>query len=285
MARTFFGTLQDALLVTLLFSFASQSPTFARHGIVQVSAAALECFKSLRRQRYFHRTCVRLREQNTLSLARYGTVRVPLPTSQGRARIEQLIPLYRENRPWDRRWRILIYDVPEEDRKMRDAFRYVLKHYGYGSLQASVFLTPYQEAIEAIDPYLRRLALRGYVLVADTQSATSIQGIHPRKLAFSVWHLRRLNARYRQFLDEFGNTNSGSHPIVVATAYWNILRDDPQLPFELLPSGWQGEEAHRLFQRFTRWQGFAPRAAYERREVDAVLDEAMASSAEYEPSR
>lgn len=44
---------------------------------------------------------------------------------------------------WDRKWRLLIYDVPEERKKGRDAIRYELRNIGFIELQHSVWLFPF----------------------------------------------------------------------------------------------------------------------------------------------
>lgn len=43
---------------------------------------------------------------------------------------------------WDGQWRILIFDVPEERRSLRDMIRRLIKQLGMQRLQRSVWLTP-----------------------------------------------------------------------------------------------------------------------------------------------
>ena len=51
---------------------------------------------------------------------------------------------------WDKKWRIVLFDVPEKARKIRDAFRDHLKNLGFYEFQKSVFVHPYncQDEIE-----------------------------------------------------------------------------------------------------------------------------------------
>jgi len=44
---------------------------------------------------------------------------------------------------WDRKWRMVMFDIPNECRKARDALRYRLKSGGFYELQKSIFLYPY----------------------------------------------------------------------------------------------------------------------------------------------
>jgi DNA-binding transcriptional regulator PaaX len=44
---------------------------------------------------------------------------------------------------WDKKWRIVLFDIPEEKRKIRDALRKKLKNLGFLEFQKSVFIFPY----------------------------------------------------------------------------------------------------------------------------------------------
>src|SRR3989338_3331501 len=47
-------------------------------------------------------------------------------------------------KPWDKKWRLVIFDIPHSFKKARDAFREKLKDLHFYQLQRSVFLSPYQ---------------------------------------------------------------------------------------------------------------------------------------------
>lgn len=44
---------------------------------------------------------------------------------------------------WDKKWRLIIFDIPEKYRKVRDIFRMRLKQLGLYQLQKSVYISPY----------------------------------------------------------------------------------------------------------------------------------------------
>ena len=46
-------------------------------------------------------------------------------------------------RRWDRKWRVLIFDIPEYRKGMRDKIRYTLRTIGFVRLQDSVWIYPY----------------------------------------------------------------------------------------------------------------------------------------------
>ena len=57
-----------------------------------------------------------------------------------------------EPEKWDKKWRIVTYDIPKESGKARDALRYTLKQLGFFQLQKSVYLYPYpcEEIVEFV---------------------------------------------------------------------------------------------------------------------------------------
>ncbi|MEX2090755.1 MAG: CRISPR-associated endonuclease Cas2 [Candidatus Paceibacterota bacterium] len=48
-----------------------------------------------------------------------------------------------KNKHWDKKWRVVIFDVPQELNKSRDRFRNRLKSLGFYMMQKSVFVIPY----------------------------------------------------------------------------------------------------------------------------------------------
>lgn len=49
-----------------------------------------------------------------------------------------------KNKKWDRKWRVIIFDIREERKKVRDLLRYELKQFGFMRLQHSVWVYPYE---------------------------------------------------------------------------------------------------------------------------------------------
>ena len=45
---------------------------------------------------------------------------------------------------WDKKWRILIFDIPESRKKVRDQIRLLLRSFGFHRLQDSVWVYPYE---------------------------------------------------------------------------------------------------------------------------------------------
>jgi len=45
---------------------------------------------------------------------------------------------------WDKKWRIVIFDIPEKLKRIREILRYHLKRLGFKELQHSVFVLPFE---------------------------------------------------------------------------------------------------------------------------------------------
>ncbi len=63
---------------------------------------------------------------------------------------------------WDKKWRIVVFDIPEKIKKARDALAGVLKRLGFYQLQKSVFIFPHpcKEELNFVIEFFR---LRPYV--------------------------------------------------------------------------------------------------------------------------
>ena len=48
-----------------------------------------------------------------------------------------------KKRKWDRRWRVVIFDIPERRKNIRDRLRLFMNEYGFVRIQDSVWIYPY----------------------------------------------------------------------------------------------------------------------------------------------
>ena len=70
---------------------------------------------------------------------------------------------------WDNKWRMVIFDIPENKRKSRDLLRFHLKKFGFTHVQASVWIYPYpcKEIVILIKTYFE-LGSEVLYLVVDS---------------------------------------------------------------------------------------------------------------------
>lgn len=171
-------------------------------------------------------------------------------TKLGRERIEAMVPVYHEDRPWDGHLYLVSYDVPAKPKHKRDMLREYLKRIGGVLLQESLWLTPYNPR-DIINDFVQSRGIGGSILVSKLGTDGAIGEETLPNLIRRVYRLDELNDRYADFLDTYEGKRKSRSLFGVATAYLSILKDDPQLPFPLLPKDFLGEQAYHLYHSLT----------------------------------
>ncbi len=172
-----------------------------------------------------------------------GRHAMPEITEAGRRRLAAIIPAYDQKRVWDGRMHLITYDVPESKRLDREALRDLIRTLGAERLQDSVWITPYNP-VDTLRLFLRERRLSGSVIISDLGKDGAIGEEDLGSLVVRVWRLDIINDRYEEWLREYKRSDGLDQWLV--TSYLSILRDDPQLPFPLLPKWWKGDHAYRL---------------------------------------
>lgn len=67
---------------------------------------------------------------------------------------------------WDKRWRLVIFDVPEKKKSARNILREKLKEIGFSEIQKSVFVHPYS-CLDEIDFIMEYYKIRSFVRYAE----------------------------------------------------------------------------------------------------------------------
>lgn len=68
----------------------------------------------------------------------------------------------RPMKKWDLKWRIVMFDIPEKQKKARDALAHSLKNIGFHQFQKSVFINPF-ECRDELDFVIEFFNVRPYV--------------------------------------------------------------------------------------------------------------------------
>lgn len=194
-------------------------------------------------------------KRSLLELKRKGLIKTlksslkePQITALGRARISSLLPGYIKIRPWDKNLYLVSYDVPVSQNYERNLLREYLKKIGCGILQESIWVTPYNPSI-IIREFVGVNKLSGTVLVSLLGKDGSIGGMGFEELIEKVYKLSYLNDRYTIFIAKCKNMKHNK--IELISLYWSFLKDDPQLPFELLPDWWVGDKAYAYYKKLS----------------------------------
>ncbi|NBD73638.1 hypothetical protein GVX82_01190 [Patescibacteria group bacterium] len=102
-------------------------------------------------------------------------------SERGRRKLTHLVAHTRDERPstWDGKWRIVIFDVPESRKKLRDTLRHQLQAAGFRKIQDSVWAYPYRcEDIIALLKFELRLGRSLLYLIADTVEGDEVLRTH-----------------------------------------------------------------------------------------------------------
>ena len=116
-------------------------------------------------------------------------------TGVGRSQLSRKFPFLKwQNQKWDKLWRMVIFDIKEMDRKRRDLLRHKLLELGFGKLQQSVYISPYNVAEDMYEYIqLHRLEKQVYVLVNKHLFIKNFN-----QLVKNIWKLDSLNEKYYQ---------------------------------------------------------------------------------------
>ena len=171
---------------------------------------------------------------------------------------------------WDGLWSVITFSIPEERRRLRDALRVRLSWLGCGLLANGVWISPRDVRAE-IGEISAELKVARHLEVFRGEHTG---GSSAARLVTQCWDLDALNRRYAAFIARWrqdfdhcrqcGMTGAraGVHKpctepadcfrrrFLLVHEYRAFPLDDPYLPRPLLPAGWNGEEAARLFESY-----------------------------------
>lgn len=188
-------------------------------------------------------------------------------SERGKKRLEEAAArIYKVDKDkWDGKWCIVSYNIPEERRALRDQLRKELGWMGFGMLTTSTWISP------------NRLEQRVKELTEAYEITEHVEIFHAGHLGWSdakqlvqkCWDIDEINGKYKEFIDtyrdkyeELANKLRHNHEVadsrcfvektILVHEYRKFLFIDPDLPQELLPEPWLGEEADELFQNYYR---------------------------------
>ena len=73
-----------------------------------------------------------------------------------------------DDQPWDGKWRIVIFDIPETQRTVRDLFRRRLKEWDFKNFQQSVWITK-KNVTEKMRKLINKLEIDDWVAVIESE--------------------------------------------------------------------------------------------------------------------
>jgi phenylacetic acid degradation operon negative regulatory protein len=206
----------------------------------------------------------RMNKQGWVSSTKKGNKSFYFLTDRGVNRMEEaaqrIFKLKQE--PWDGKWRMLMYTIPETKRNARDEFRKELVWSGFGAMSNSTWISP-NDLEKQVNDLIDKYEIKPYVdfFVSDYKGPN--ENIH---LVEKCWNLDEINEKYNDFISHYsqkyiidrnkiqnGEISDGECFVErtnLVHEYRKFLFVDPGLPEELLPKKWLGNHAASLFSDY-----------------------------------
>jgi len=216
-------------------------------------------------ERQIKRAEIYLRKKDLIQAFDERSGRRLVVTSRGRKIFYDDYPLAQlRKKPWDKMWTVVMYDFPEKERVSRQLIRRRLIVLGFGSPQISLLVSP----LPLETPIQQLLEGEGLAERVWTLRARRILGMENWQVVQRAWpRLTEISSLYEELLEVSPQVEKGTRECL---EWWNgyflaVNNADPYLPFELLPSDWEGEGCEKEYFRLN-CKGFWPEALQNFRE-------------------
>jgi phenylacetic acid degradation operon negative regulatory protein len=151
---------------------------------------------------------------------------------------------------WDGRFVVLQASVPDANRALRHTLRTRLSWLGFGAMGPGAWISIRLSAEREAAELLTQLGISDSLsLVAKAGLIGDFQQVVER-----AWDLAAVDRQYRSFVAEFEGLRPAAgdatvHSLVQMVHRWRRFPFiDPSLPPDLLPAGWSGIEAARMYR-------------------------------------
>ena len=173
---------------------------------------------------------------------------VPILTQKGKFAIKTHLP-FKSYGLWDEKWRVVIFDIPESERKYRLLLRDKLAQLGFGKLQNSVYVAPYP-LLGSINRFACAMGIRQYLRFLEASRIDD-----EKKLVEKAWDLESVNEAYESFINRSKKAKKDIYwPLrakKLEQEFSQLYENDPHLPETLLPKDWVGTRAYKTFKEIS----------------------------------
>ena len=177
-------------------------------------------------------------------------------TVKGRQRCAHPDPTPAWDRDWDKRWRLVTFDIPEIRRKDRLTLWRELRDRRLGFLQQSVWIWPHD-----IEPLLQEvIQAKGIPECFAGFECTRLFLCTDAEIVETAWDFKVIRRKQETYLKEVDGIMKAvrdapelkalpEHATKERFAYLQAIECDPWLPRVLWPKGYRGEAVQEMHQR------------------------------------
>ena len=188
----------------------------------------------------------RLKRAGLIDFSKRYRKKIPTLSRAGKLKIIPHLP-YKKFDPWDNKWRIVIFSIPEKERKYRAELRKKLAELSFQKIHKGVYISPHP-LLNAINRFANELGIRQYLILLE---AGEIE--QEKRTIQKIWQLDEINEEYKKFIKETRKIKLQKFwPLkekILEQKFYQIYEKDPHLPNELLPSKWYGERAYKIYRQ------------------------------------
>jgi phenylacetic acid degradation operon negative regulatory protein len=167
------------------------------------------------------------------------------------------------NLDWDGQWTLVGFSLPEAWRRERHDLRSRLTWGGFGPLQNGLWVAPGSVDVTTL---LGDLGLDGHLRVFR---GTVLKPTEVSAVVETAFDTAAIAGEYRAFLRRWSQPGAGGpdplgSQLLLHTDWLELVRSDPHLPAEHLPSDWPAIRAEELFHALAEEREGVARAEAER---------------------
>lgn len=162
--------------------------------------------------------------------------------------------LYKATNNYDK-FLVIVFDIPEKNRKYRDDLRNYLQNHGFGRLHSSIWIS-YCNLSKNLKKYIKNNSIEKYITYLYTQKmSVSEQKELIKKIS---WDWKKLNLQYNNFILKsrayLRSKNKSSYLAKsLVLSFSKILGNDPKLPSKLTPNDSRLHEAYEYYLKIRRY--------------------------------
>ncbi len=184
-------------------------------------------------------------------------------STKGEKFLDEIIPLEKlSEKKWDGYWRIVIFDIEEKNRLIRNLLRRKLRELGFGMWQKSVYITPHP-VTEEINEFLKEKKLYPQCICLEAKKIGEEDNEILAEKVFKVSNLikqyRKLSSEVKFTLKKINKEKINNQDIfkkirLFIERFEDILLKDPFLPKEISLYWKEREKAQKIIRELIKYR-------------------------------
>ena len=177
-------------------------------------------------------------------------------TKSGEDYLDNVLKVIKIKNDCDKKWRLVIFDIPERKRATRDKLRRALSSLGMGLLQSSVWISP-QDIKAEIGEIEKKLKINHLLKFFEVSSTNGLN----KQIIEKAWNIKEINCGLEKFIKEanwamkaMGKGNGDRFTAKkLIFEYALILRKGPILPMEFVEQNETRKLADETYLKLRRF--------------------------------